>query len=117
MLSVNDTVDNVLVCIRQVLAGGAYFGGGLRTSVVDHVINRKGRRDARERLSPKITGRELQVFRLLGMGKPTSQIASVLDISRKTVQEYIARMRRKMGLKSYFDLVQAATRWDVRRKK
>ena len=117
LLSVNDTIDNILVCIRQVLAGGAYFRGGLGTAVTGRGIRKKGRRDARERLFPNFTGRELQVLRLLGMGEPTSQIASVLDISPKTVQEYFARMKRKMGVESYFDLVQAAIRWDARRKK
>ena len=115
LLSVNDTVDNVLVCIRRVLAGRAYFRGG--TAVTGRAITKKGRRGARERLFPNFTGRELQVFRLLGMGKPTSEIASVLDISPKTVQEYFGRMKRKMGVESYSDLVQAATRWDARRKK
>ena len=117
LLSVNDTVDDVLVCIRKVLAGDAYFSGGLGSAAAYRATKSKGRRDARERLLPKFTGRELQIFRLLGMGKPTSQIASVLDISRKTVQEYYARMRGKMGLKSYLELARAAALWDARRKK
>jgi DNA-binding NarL/FixJ family response regulator len=117
LLSINDTVDSVLVCIRKVLAGSAYFRGGFGTAVTGRAIRKKGKRDAREKLFPNFTGRELQVFRLLGMGKPTSQIASVLDISPKTVQEYFARMKRKMSVESYSDLLQAATRWDARRKK
>ena len=54
---------------------------------------------------------ELQVFRRLGEGLGTRQIADELHVSIKTVQAYCSRIKEKLGLTSGAILVRDAVRW------
>ena len=59
-----------------------------------------------------LSDRELEIFRLLGQGLSTSQIALDLHLSLKTVQAYCARAKEKFGVDSLNDLLRAAIRWE-----
>jgi DNA-binding NarL/FixJ family response regulator len=101
---------SVLAAIRRVLGGGVY--------VSERIVNRMARKVAssREQLagSPveRLSDRELEIFRLLGQGRTTSQIAGDLNLSLKTVQAYCARAKEKFGVTSLTELLRAAIRWD-----
>lgn len=58
-----------------------------------------------------LTDRELEVFRLLGKGRSTKQIASALHRSVKTVESFRAKLKKKLGLASSEELVRDAVRW------
>ena len=58
-----------------------------------------------------LSDRELEVFRLIGEGRATRQIAAALCISAKTVQAYHARIKEKLDLHSASELLRAAIRW------
>jgi DNA-binding CsgD family transcriptional regulator len=47
-----------------------------------------------------LSPREKQVFDLLCAGDSQAQIASSLGLSRKTVNQYVAALRKKTGTKS-----------------
>ena len=47
-----------------------------------------------------LTKRERQVFELLIENKTTKEIASVLDISEKTVRNHISNAMQKLGVKT-----------------
>ena len=47
-----------------------------------------------------LTKRERQVFELLIANKTTKEIASVLDISEKTVRNHISNAMQKLGVKT-----------------
>jgi len=106
----HETSKSVLASIRQVLAGGVY--------VSEKIVKRMALRVAssREALarSPveRLSDRELEIFRLLGQGRTTSQIASDLNLSLKTVQAYCARAKEKFGVTSLTELLRAAFRWE-----
>jgi len=106
----HETSKSVLASIRRVLRGGVY--------VSDRVVNRMARRltSSREPVasSPleRLSDRELEIFRLLGQGRTTSQIAGDLNLSLKTVQAYCARAKEKFGVTSLTELLRAAIRWD-----
>jgi DNA-binding CsgD family transcriptional regulator len=59
-----------------------------------------------------LSDRELEIFRLLGRGQSTSEIARVLHLNYKTVQAYCARAKEKLGLTTAIELRRAATRWE-----
>ena len=46
-----------------------------------------------------LTNREKQVFELLIQNKVTTEIASKLDISEKTVRNHISNVMQKLGVK------------------
>ena len=58
-----------------------------------------------------LSDRELEVFRRMGEGHATKRIASDLGVSMKTVQEYQARIKEKLGLADATELMRAAVRW------
>ena len=60
----------------------------------------------------RLSDRELEIFRLLGQGRTTSQIAGDLNLSLKTVQAYCARAKEKFGVTSLTELLRAAIRWE-----
>jgi DNA-binding NarL/FixJ family response regulator len=106
----HETSKSVLASIRRVLEGGVYFS--------ERIVNRMARRvssaGAAAARSPveRLSDRELEIFRLLGKGRTTSQIAEDLNLSLKTVQAYCARAKEKFGVTSLTELLRAAIRWD-----
>jgi DNA-binding NarL/FixJ family response regulator len=106
----HETSKSVLASIRRVLGGGVY--------VSERIVNRMARRLTSSRKpvtsSPveRLSDRELEIFRLLGQGRTTSQIAEDLNLSLKTVQAYCARAKEKFGVTSLTELLRAAIQWD-----
>ncbi|HEV2947899.1 MAG TPA: helix-turn-helix transcriptional regulator [Gemmataceae bacterium] len=58
-----------------------------------------------------MSNRELEVFRLIGSGLDTKEVAEVMHVSIKTVETYQARIKEKLNLKSGRELVQRAAQW------
>ena len=54
---------------------------------------------------------ETEVLRLLGDGKTTAEIAAKLEISLKTVNEYCARLKKKLDVAKLARLVRIAVLW------
>ena len=105
-----ETSKSVLASIRRVLEGGVY--------VSERILNRLVQRPgvSRERsvtsLVERLSDRELEIFRLLGQGRTTSQIATDLNLSLKTVQTHYTRAKEKLGVSSFTELLRAAIRWE-----
>jgi DNA-binding NarL/FixJ family response regulator len=105
-----ETSKSVLASIRRVLEGGVY--------VSEETVNRMARRVGRSRETPasspveRLSDRELEIFRLLGQGHTSSQIAADLNLSLKTVQAYCSRAKEKFGVTSLTELLRAALRWE-----
>jgi DNA-binding CsgD family transcriptional regulator len=70
---------------------------------------------ARAQASPlvNLTDRELEVFRLIGEGHGTRQIADELHVSVKTIESYQAHIKDKLALKNARELLQHAIEWTV----
>jgi DNA-binding NarL/FixJ family response regulator len=58
-----------------------------------------------------LTERELEVFRMLGAGVSTREIAEQLTLSMKTVDAHRRHMREKLNLRSTNELIRYATQW------
>lgn len=52
-----------------------------------------------------MTKRELEVLRLLALGKTNKQIALVLEISDFTVRDHVSSLLRKQGVGSRMELI------------
>ena len=57
-----------------------------------------------------LTPRELEIFKLLAMGKTNREVGRLLEISVKTAETHRARIRRKLGVDSAAALVRYAIR-------
>jgi DNA-binding NarL/FixJ family response regulator len=93
---------DLLAAIRTVAAGHSYVDVDLADALGGHD------EDPRERLSRELSDRELQVLQLLARGFTNVQIAQQLAIGIKTAETYRTRLRRKLGLESRADIVDAA---------
>jgi DNA-binding NarL/FixJ family response regulator len=58
-----------------------------------------------------LADRELEVFRLIGQGVKTAEIAERLHLSVKTVETYRDRIRQKLDLSDGMELAHYATQW------
>lgn len=100
--------DQVLEAIRMVLRGKVFLSGSVAAQLPDHLFpDPLGSTPELARLSD----RELQVFRLLGSGVRTAEIAKRLKLSPKTVETHREHLKDKLGFRSGTALVRAATLW------
>jgi DNA-binding CsgD family transcriptional regulator len=51
-----------------------------------------------------LTGREIQLIRLLALGLKNKEIAATLSITEGTVKVYLSRLFQKLGVKDRFEL-------------
>jgi DNA-binding NarL/FixJ family response regulator len=103
------TSEEVVLAIRRILGGGIYVNEAF-TETLTMGLN-KNRNVGPEDATILLSGRELEVFRLLAAGRVNSEIATDLSVSLKTVQSYCARIKDKLNLRNATELLQAATRW------
>lgn len=63
--------------------------------------------------APSLSAREAEVLQLIAEGKSNKETASILGISQRTVENHRARIMRKVGARSYSELVRYAVRHKV----
>jgi len=99
----------LMVAIRKVLNGGTYLSPGITEKVLTNI----GRSTKRGPQTPiaGLTDREFEVFRLIGQGKTTREIASELGLSPKTVDVHRGHIKDKLKLMDSTALIHYATRW------
>ena len=97
----------LLAAIRQVLEGQIYVSEKMSAKILEIFSGRRAGASPMEKLSD----REFEVFRLIGQGKGTREIAAQLRLSVKTVEVHRANIKLKLKLKSATDLVRQAVRW------
>ncbi|MGA2741171.1 MAG: response regulator transcription factor [Bryobacteraceae bacterium] len=102
-----EATDRVLIAIRQILDGEVYVSDRMAQRMMHQFIGRPSKGSIMEDL----TDRELEVFRLIGQGHSTRQIAEELHLSVKTVESYYAHLKDKLALKNARELVQHAVQW------
>lgn len=102
--------ENLLAAIRQVLDGQVYVS----TSMAKLLLGSFSGRKARESNSPfgALTDREFEVFKLIGEGRNTREIATQLGLSSKTVDVHRGNLKAKLGLKDMTALIRHAVHWN-----
>jgi DNA-binding NarL/FixJ family response regulator len=106
-----EATEKVLIAIRRILQGEVYLSDRLTNSMLRQYV----RGVASSQASPlvNLTDRELEVFRLIGEGHGTRQIADQLHVSVKTIESYQAHIKDKLALKNARELLQHAIEWTV----
>lgn len=104
-----EAVEKVLVAIRRVVKGEIFVSDKITTKMLETLILS----DDKKVSSPVdlLSNRELTVFRLIGQGFKTSQIASELHLSVKTVESYRSHIKDKLKLDTGTDLMKYAIQW------
>ncbi len=106
-----EATERVLVAIRRILGGEVYVSDRMANRMLHRLVG--GSRVEQRSPIADLTDRELEVFRLIGEGHGTRQIADELHISVKTVESYQSHIKEKLSLKNARELVQRAIQWTV----
>jgi DNA-binding NarL/FixJ family response regulator len=104
-----DPARTIIYAIRHVLEGKMYFS----EEFTNRVLQRARGGDEAFQDSPidVLSDRELEVFRLVGQGLTSREIANKLHVSSSTVDTYRERLKTKLNLKGGAELVHQATQW------
>src|ERR1700684_4655350 len=109
-----EATEKVLVAIRRILNGEIYVSDHIANKMLKHYITGSG--TLRNSSIADLSDRELEVFRLIGEGHGTRQIAEELHLSVKTVESYQAHIKDKLSLRSARELMQHAIQWTLNEK-
>jgi len=109
-----EATDKVLIAIRRILGGEVYLSERLTNKMLQQIV--RGTDPVKQSPMSQLSDRELEIYRLIGSGHATRQIADELHISVKTVESYQAHIKVKLSLRSARELVQHAIEWMVAEK-
>ncbi|MCX5645330.1 MAG: response regulator transcription factor [Phycisphaerae bacterium] len=104
-----EATEKVVTAIRRVLAGEVYVSSGMAAQMVSKFVG--GGTRAAGSPADSLSDRELEVFRMIGEGFSTREMAQKLHLSVKTVETYRAHIKDKLGLQDANELLRSAIRW------
>lgn len=96
--------DELANAVEWVISGQTYLGSELSNKIALQLHNSEA--DPMQALS----AREFEIFRMLVDGVELNKIASILNISLKTVANYQTSIKQKLGVSSPVEMVRLAIR-------
>lgn len=115
----DQATDRIVEAIRRVLSGKVWLSDTMAERLLQRAVGVR-RHEATRSPVDALADRELEVFRLIGEGVKTAEIADRLHLSVKTVETYRDRIRLKLDLDDGTKLARYATQWvtenDLRRE-
>jgi DNA-binding NarL/FixJ family response regulator len=105
-----EATETLFMAIREVLMGGTYVSSNVGKKLMQRFV----RNSPSPFLDPLegLTDRELDVFRLIGQGKSTREIAQQLCLSAKTIESHRLQIKMKLNLKTVAEVVRRAIQVD-----
>ena len=96
----------LIQAIRMVAAGGVYLDPAIAGKVVGSLLGKSA--VVRDPAAAELSERETDVVRLIAQGYSNKEIATLLNLSVKTVETYKTRAMEKIGLDSRVAIVRYA---------
>ena len=104
-----EATEKVIGAIRKILSGDIYLSEPMAAKLIHKLVG--GRTKVGASAIDRLSDRELEVFRLIGQGYGTRQIAEKLHLSVKTIETYRAHIKEKLNLSDAAELLQYAIQW------
>lgn len=98
----------ILEAIRAILAGKIYVSEAMRERLLENSFRS---RDERTTVEERLSDRELEVLMHIGKGCGATEIASILNLSVKTVNVHQDHLKKKLGIEGAAELRKYAVRW------
>jgi DNA-binding NarL/FixJ family response regulator len=100
--------EDLVRAVREVAAGRRFLSAPVTERAIEAYIeqSRAAELDPHEMLTP----REREVLQLAAEGKTSSETASRLHVSHRTVENHRANVMRKLGLQNQSELIRYALR-------
>lgn len=95
--------DDLLEAIRRVAGGGTYLHSESAIAIATLLRENKPALP-----HTRLSEREMEIFRLIALGRAIKDIAGDLGLSAKTVATYLGRIREKTGLTSHVEIARYA---------
>jgi DNA-binding NarL/FixJ family response regulator len=108
-----DSDEELVRAMRNVVAGEHYVSEQLKQKVFKRVATGGGKSSGAG--IDKLSDRERQVFFQIGKGARLSEIASQMQLSARTVEEFQRRIKSKLGSRDTAELREKAARWANKR--
>jgi DNA-binding NarL/FixJ family response regulator len=109
-----EATEKVLVALRRIFNGEVYLSENMSKKMLQQYID--GAPSMVQSRMAALSDRELEVFRRIGEGCATREIAEELHLSIKTVETYQAHIKDKLSLRSGRELIQHAVQWKMNEK-
>ena len=104
-----EPAKTVKTAIRKVLAGDMHLSEKMASSVIARVMRGEGEQPPTP--IELLSDRELEVFRMLGGGKGTRQIAEDMGVAVATINSFRNRIKEKLRLKTSTEVMLHAIQW------
>jgi DNA-binding NarL/FixJ family response regulator len=105
-----EATEKVVTAIRRVLAGEVYVSDGMAAMMVSKLVGGGTGRAVGSSVD-SLSDRELEVFRMIGEGFNTREMAERLHLSVKTIETYRAHIKEKLALQDASELLRTAIQW------
>jgi DNA-binding NarL/FixJ family response regulator len=105
----HESAKTVQAAISKVLSGNLYLSENMSTAMISKFVLAKDEKPSSP--TETLSDRELEVFRMLGQGKGTRQIARELNLTIATINSFRARIKEKLSIKSSNELMLHAMRF------
>jgi DNA-binding NarL/FixJ family response regulator len=102
------TPEEVVHAVRVVAAGEALLAPTVTSRLVREFARRPSPGPARGELLASLTGREIEVLRLVAAGLSNAELADRLVVTHATAKTHVSRILTKLGLRDRAQLVVAA---------
>ena len=99
----------LLNAIQSVIAGEISVSTTLSSGIMRGITGRTPSK--KDQVLKELSGRELEVFLLLGEGIPTRAIGARLNVTAKTVEAHRTTIKTKLGIATASALISYAARW------
>jgi two-component system, NarL family, response regulator NreC len=113
-LTKQEATEKVVYAVRRILSGEDYLSERMQALLLKQVRG-KSKATAVSVLSG-LTDREYEIFRLIGMGMSSSEIATKLSRSVKTIEAHRANLKQKLGLRNASELNRFAANYADRER-
>jgi len=101
--------ESVINAIHLVLEGKIYVSEKISEDFINKYVDGSG--ETQQPPINSLTDRELEIFKLIGMGYATKQISAELCLSINTINTYKDKIKNKLKLKNAHELMQQAVFW------
>ena len=103
--------QEILAAIRHMLNGNILLSDRMFHQLMNR-MSMPANHSTRSHCGP-LTERESEVFRLIGAGLTTAEIASKLALSAKTVETHRHKIKMRLNLRNSCELTREAVRWVI----
>jgi DNA-binding NarL/FixJ family response regulator len=105
----SEPATTVVSAIRTVLSGNVHISESMATLVVSKFV--KGEPDQIPSPLETLSDREMEVFRMLGQGKGTREIAQEMNVAIPTISSFKNRIKEKLKFKNSTEMILYALQW------